>query len=274
MKRAFTEVTDKFNKLQNNVQMWTFLKSLFSRKSNSTIPPLEKDCTVYGTETEKANIQNDFFKDQTMLNDDNAELPGIITYSVQDNFSSLSLTPDEVETTLKALPIGKAAGPDEISNRLLKEIFREILVPHTEVFNHSLSIRKVPDSFEESHVVPVPKGGDPSDVGNHRPISLLSNIDKTLERLVFKYLYNHFRDNNIITPFQSGFTPGDSRVNQLTFCQALDSGKEVRVVFCDISKAFDRVWHAVLIHKLRAAGISGQILKWFVSYLENRKNSA
>ena len=124
--------------------------------------------------------------------------------------------------------------------------------------------------------MPVPKGGDPSDVGNHRPISLLSNIDKTLERLVFKYLFNHFRDNNIITPFQYGFTPGDSPVNQLTylyntFCQALDSGKEVRVVFCDISKAFDRVWHAGLIHKLRAAGISGQILKWFVSYLENRK---
>ena len=89
-------------------------------------------------------------------------------------------------------------------------------------------------------------------------------------------MFNHFRDNNIITPFQSGFTPGDSPVNQLTylcntFCQALDSGKEVRVVFCDNSIAFDRVWHAGLIHKLRAAGISGQILKWFVCYLENRR---
>ena len=257
-------------------QWWSILKSFISPKSNSTIPPLEKDGTVYVTETEKANLLNNFFKDQTMLNDDNAELPDIIPYPVQDNFSSLSLTPDEVETTLKALPIGKATGPDEISNRLLKEISREISVPLTEFFSHSLSIGKVPDIFKESHVVPVPKGGDTSDVGNHRPISLLSNIDKTLERLVFKYLYNHFRDNNIITPFQSGFTPGDSPVNQLTylyntFCQALDSGKEVRVVFCDISKAFDRVWHAGLIHKLRAAGISGQILKWFVSYLENRK---
>ena len=257
-------------------QWWSILKSFISPKSNSTIPPLEKNGTVYVTGTEKANILNDFFKDQTMLNDDNAELPDIIPYPVHDNFSSLSLTPDEVETTLKALPIGKAAGPDEISNRLLKEISREISVPLTEFFNHSLSIGKVPDIFKESHVVPVPKGGDPSDVGNHRPISLLSNIDKTLERLVFKYLYNHFRDNNIITPFQSAFTTGDSPVNQLTylyntFCQALDSGKEVRVVFCDISKAFERMWHAGLIHKLRAAGISGQILKWFVSYLENRK---
>ena len=105
---------------------------------------------------------------------------------------------------------------------------------------------------------------------------LLSNLDKSLERLVFKYLYNHFLDNNILSSFQSGFTPGDSTVNQLTylyntFCHALDSGKEVRVVFCDISKAFDRVWHAGLIHKIKAAGISGNLLKWFVSYHENRK---
>jgi hypothetical protein len=52
--------------------------------------------------------------------------------------------------------------------------------------------------------------------------------------------------NSIITPHQSGFTPGDSAINQLLsltneFGKALDEGKEIRVVFCDISKAFDRV---------------------------------
>ena len=89
-------------------------------------------------------------------------------------------------------------------------------------------------------------------------------------------MHNHFVDNNILTPFQSGFTPGDSTVNQLTYlyntlCHALDSGKEVRVIFCDISKAFDRVWHAGLVHKLQAAGISGSFLQWLINYLSNRK---
>ena len=84
------------------------------------------------------------------------------------------------------------------------------------------------------------------------------------ERLIFKYVYNHFLENNILTSFQSGFRRGDSTVNQLsylynTFCQALDAGKEVRAIFCDISKAFDRVWHAGLIHKLKSAGISGNL---------------
>ena len=56
-----------------------------------------------------------------------------------------------------------------------------------------------------------------------------------------------------------------------TFCNALDSGKEVRAVFCDISKTFDRVWHKGLIRKLKAAGITGTLLKWFKSYLNERK---
>ena len=74
----------------------------------------------------------------------------------------------------------------------------------------------------------------------------------------------------------AGFIAGNSTVNQLlflynTFYKALDAGKEVRVIFCDISKAFDRVWHAGLIHKLRAAGISGNLLDWFTNYLFKRR---
>ena len=94
--------------------------------------------------------------------------------------------------------------------------------------------------------------------------------------MVFKHLYNHLNENNILSPLQSGFIPGDSTTNQLTYLynfltQALDSEKEVRVVFCDISKAFDRVWHEGLLLKLEAAGISGNLLRWFRSYLTNRK---
>ena len=75
--------------------------------------------------------------------------------------------------------------------------------------------------------------------------------------------------------FQSGFISGDSTVNHLTylyhiFCHALDSGNEVRAVFCDISKSFDRVWHAGLLYKLEAAGVTGEVLNGFKSYLSDR----
>ena len=58
------------------------------------------------------------------------------------------------------------------------------------------------------------------------------------------------------------------------FTKALDAGKEVRTVFCDISKAFDRVWYEGLIYKLKAAGVSGEVLRWFQSYLSGRRQLA
>ena len=101
-------------------------------------------------------------------------------------------------------------------------------------------------------------------------------MGKTFEKAIFKHVHNFLLDNQIITPLQSGFTRGDSTVNQLldiynTFCRALDEGKEVRAVFCDISKAFDRVWHRGLIAKLKHYGIDGPLLAWFESYLTNRR---
>ncbi len=76
--------------------------------------------------------------------------------------------------------------------------------------------------------------------------------------------------------WQSGFLPNCSTICQLlelynSFCQAMADGKEIRVVFLDISRAFDRVWHAGLIYKLKKAGISGKLLRWLKDYLKDRK---
>ena len=101
-------------------------------------------------------------------------------------------------------------------------------------------------------------------------------MGKVLERIVHKHIFNFSQEHHIITALQSGFVPGDSTVNRLvdiynTFCKALDEGKEVRAIFCDISKAGDRVWHKGLIFKLKTVGISGSVLLLYTDYLDNRK---
>ena len=63
-----------------------------------------------------------------------------------------------------------------------------------------------------------------------------------------------------MNPLQSGFRPGDSTINQLTYMvhkiyDALERGKEVRMVFLDISKAFDKVWHKGLLRKLESVRV-------------------
>ena len=107
---------------------------------------------------------------------------------------------------------------------------------------------------------------------NYLPISLWSSVGRTMERCVNKHLYNYMFTNLLLTPLQSGFREGDSTTNQLLYtdhkiCEAVDKDKEIRAVFCDISKAFDRVWHKGLLYKLHCMGCSNRIAMWFVSYL-------
>ena len=98
------------------------------------------------------------------------------------------------------------------------------------------------------------------------------------EKIIFTHLYNHLTTYHLITKNQSGFRPGDSITNQLIdlvneIHQAFDSttSHEVRAIFLDISKAFDKVWHDGLIFKMRQHGVSDQLLQLLQDYLNNRK---
>ena len=122
-------------------------------------------------------------------------------------------------------------------------------------------------------MTPINNKSDPSDITNYRPISLLSTVGKELEKNVHKYVFNFLMNYEVLTTLQSA---RDSTVNQLldiynSFCKAIDEGKEMHAIFCDISKAFDRVWHKGLLYKLHTLGITGHLLQWFTDYLNNRK---
>ena len=85
-----------------------------------------------------------------------------------------------------------------------------------------------------------------------------------------------FTEIDLISQHQSGFKPGDSCINQFLsiaheIYQSFDEGFDVRSVFLDISKAFDKVWHDGLIFKLKQNGISGNLLNLLSNFLRNRK---
>ena len=101
---------------------------------------------------------------------------------------------------------------------------------------------------------------------------------KMFEKIIFNNLYNYLNANNLITKNQSGFRPGDSTTNQLLYLVNEIHGAfedptslEVRAVFLDISKAFDKVWHDGLIFKLRQNGVNGRLLNFLENYLHNRQ---
>ena len=96
--------------------------------------------------------------------------------------------------------------------------------------------------------MPIHKKESKNLIKNYRPINILPIFSKILERLIFNSMFNFFRQNNLFTKCQSGFIPGDSCVAQLLsitheIYQSFDCSatRDVKGVFLDISKAFDKV---------------------------------
>ena len=131
--------------------------------------------------------------------------------------------------------------------------------PLSLLFILSLSKSEFPTQWKTASVMPLFKKRDKSLISNYRPISLLSAVGK--EWIVFKEVFNHLISNNLLYKFQSGFIPGHSTVHHLIeiyyrICMSLDDHCITTLILCDISKAFDRVWHTGLLLKLKAYGVN------------------
>lgn len=263
------------NENPSSAKWWHTVNQISGIKGTEhSIPPLIKDDTVLFDDFEKSSEFNSYFAGQSKVNDAGKALPNFTPHTEQ-KIESIILNESEVEDVLSILNSSKASGPDLVSPRVLKEGASVLKYPLCKLFNQSLTTSIYPSSWKKANVIPVYKNNKPNEVKNYRPISLLSIISKCMERCVYKHVHNYLLLNNLLTKNQSGFTKGDSAVNQLVditndFGKALDSGKEIRVIFCDISKAFDRVWHKGLLFKLKQLGISGNLLNWFENYLTGR----
>ena len=256
-------------------QWWRVIKEMYkSSDLYESIPPIEVDGDILTDDKEKASAFNDFFLTASFLDDKEASLPDEV-FLLDDGLDSIDITLDDVVDHLSCLDVSKAYGPDGISPRILKEGGPALAESILKLFKMSLRLAKVPSIWKYANVIPIYKKDKQCLRTNYRPVSLLSIVGKILERIVYKYVYNYFKDNFVITLFQSGFLPGRSTVTQLLevyhyFCKSVDEGKEIRVSFLDISKAFDRVWQKGLIFKLKKCGIRGNLLEWFEDYLRGR----
>ena len=144
------------------------------------------------------------------------------------------------------------------------------------VFNLSIVKGIFPDDLKIACVTPVFKGDDEKDLENYRPISVLPCFSKILERIMYNRLYNHLIKNNILYSKQFGFQKGHS--TEYAIIQLIDQinnnfeNNEFTIgVFIDLSKAFDTVDHRILLKKLIHYGVNGNNIRWFESYLTNRK---
>ena len=132
------------------------------------------------------------------------------------NLNHIQVSSSDVLKILNSLDANKYTEPDKIPAKLLKLTALLIHEPLTRLFNKSLRAGHFPTSWKQANVTPIFKNkGTNSEPTNYRPISLLSCISKIFEKLVFKQVYKHLTDNNILSDKQSGCRPGHSTQLQL-----------------------------------------------------------
>ena len=190
---------------------------------------------------------------------------------------NISATPNMVKKVKMNLDLSKASGPDCIPVVVLKNCEPELSYILVELFNKCLKESCFPDCWKVSSVVLVFKNvGERSTAKYYRPVSLLSVVSKVFEKLLNNSIVDHLEKCALFSDFRYGFRSSQSTADHLTVVSdriagALNRSGATRAVALDISKTFDRVWHAGLLRQLKPCGIPVQIFDLIFSFLSNRR---
>ena len=256
---------------------WKIINKIMNKCRAPRIPPLLVNNIFILNCREKVKIFNNYFSQQCKTVNNNSMLPNLF-FLTDKRIDRLTILNEDIISIIKKINPNKATGSDGISGQMLLLCDDSVILPLKIIFDNILLTSIYPDMWKLADVIPIFKKGDKQSIKNYRPISLLPICGKMFEKIIFNNLYGYLNSNHLITKNQSGFRPGDSTTNQLLYLvneihQAFESNGtlEVRAVFLDMSKAFDKVWHNGLIFKLKQNGICGSFLTLFENYLKNRK---
>ena len=206
---------------------------------------------------------------------------GSAVYDYLDHNNPLSMFLAETSETeileiVKNCKSKTSADCNDLSMLLLKEIINYVIKPFTHICNLSFLTGVFPNNMKVAKVIPIFKNGNVHSFSNYRPISLLPQFSKVLEKLFDKRMDTFIGKYNLLNDSQYGFRSGRSTSMALLqlneeLTHALDSKLSTVGVFIDLKKAFDTIDHLSLLKKLEYYGFRGIVHKWLTSYLSNRK---
>ena len=284
------------NSLNDSKKFWKNIKPLFSDKGSSTnkVMICEKE-EIVSNEKEVADLMNNHFVNVTKelnLKQDIEEERSIrlddiidkykqhesikVIKSVQtesNTFSFKQISTSELESVINDLKINKGSLSNSIPAKILKENSNAHILNLKNVINKSIASSTFPNKLKLAEVIPVYKKGDPRNRKNYRPISLLSNVSKIFERILFNQISEFIEPflSKLLTGFRKNHSTQHSLIKMIEhWKKLLDKGFHIGVVYMDLSKAFDVLKHDLLIAKLEAYGFKKDSVQYIQSYLADR----
>ena len=220
---------------------------------------VKNDGILTESEGETAEALNEYYH-SVFTRDDGVQSPPEFPVKTEEKITDVQFTTETVRERLQELNPNKAAGPDGVESRLLKECAEELAPILHQMYRKSLDEGEVPEKWKEAEIVPIHKGGSKAIMANFRPVALTSVVCKILEKIICAAILSFLGRNELITRQQHGFVRGRSCQTNILMClekwtEMVDSGKGVDVAYFDYAKAFDKVSHRLLLVKLKAYGI-------------------
>ncbi|KAK3550604.1 hypothetical protein QTP70_000686 [Hemibagrus guttatus] len=189
----------------------------------------------------------------------------------------LCLTMADVKKTLCRVNPRKAAGPDNIPGRVLRECAEQLADVFTDILNISLSSAIVPTCLKTTTIIPVPKKSPVSCLNDYRPIALTPIIMKCFERLIMRQIQDLLPPS--LDPMQFAYRPNRSTDDAITTTLHLapthldNKDSYVQMLFIDFSSAFNTVIPQHLTEKLSLLGINTSLCNWILDFLAGRPQS-
>ncbi|CAH2105396.1 unnamed protein product [Euphydryas editha] len=273
---------EKFKtKMQNDIKkdpkfFWRYQKYL--RNNNSGYPSsLSLGDRRFNSPKEICEGFSEFFEsvfEKQNHNKDKTHVP--ISYA-DDTICNLNINKELVLKILKALDINKGAGTDRIPAIFYVKCANNLADPLSIIFDKSINeFGAFPTQWKDALIIPIHKAGARHKIEHYRPISILNTISKIFERLIYNAIAPAIHKS--IPLEQHGFMLKRSTLTNLSVFTnfvhtAMDKQQQVDVIYTDFQKAFDRVDHVILLQKLQALGIKGDLHRWFCSYISKRQQA-
>ena len=246
-------------KQRNMKETWKIINCLINKKSKGTSYPTEFNSSAAKVTGSKniANCFNNFFVKigPSLANDipkSNDTFSTYLTDAVGDTLFLKPVTKAEIINLVNNTESKKSKDHDDIDMCLVKTLIPYLVILLEHIFNISLQAGFFPDGMKIARVIPLFKNGNINDFTNYRPISLLSQFSKILEKIFHNRMMSFIEEKNILYESQYGFRKNMSTslamlelVENIT--TSIDDCKSTVGIFIDLKKAFDTVDHDILI---------------------------